>query len=258
VRKPIGRATHAALDYGLAAVLLAAPRMLGLDRRARTVAASFGVAQGCLNALTDQPLALRRQIPFARHGRADLAVLPATLGVPLLAGSLRDPRARVFFLGTSAALAVLYALTDWTGPTAPATQPRPRPRPAGSADPDTRAGTAARNPADSATPADGPADAAGPTTTLPAPPDGPRRPSTVDTAPSIREQTGTTHAADTGAQDAGTVPAPERPADLAALARERMAELPAETASGRRDPDSPPGAGDPADYTAEHKGRRGR
>lgn len=89
--------------------------------------------------------------------------------------------------------------------------------------------------------------------------DGPRPPATVDTAPSIREQSSTTtHGPDTGAAVAGAVSAAGPTEALAELARERVAELPAETAAGRRDPDSPPGAGDPAEFVAEHEGHGGR
>jgi NADP-dependent 3-hydroxy acid dehydrogenase YdfG len=97
--------------------------------------------------------------------------------------------------------------------------------------------------------AEGPATATGPVA-----PDGPHPPATVDTAPSIRDQPSTTaHGADTGA-----VPAPGPAEGPAGPGRHRLAELPAETASGRRDPDPPPGAGDPADFVAEHEDRGGR
>jgi hypothetical protein len=35
------------------------------------------------------------------------------VGLPLLPGAMRDGRARTFFLAVAAALAAVYALTDW-------------------------------------------------------------------------------------------------------------------------------------------------
>jgi NAD(P)-dependent dehydrogenase (short-subunit alcohol dehydrogenase family) len=84
--------------------------------------------------------------------------------------------------------------------------PSPEPQHPGSAPSSAR--TAARNPADSATPAEGPADAAGPTARPePAAAGRRRRPASVDTAPSVRDQpSSSAQGADTGAAHAGSEP----------------------------------------------------
>jgi hypothetical protein len=224
VRKPIGPALHGALDYGFSTAMLMAPRLLGLPRRARIVAAALGSAQGGLNAVTDQPLAARRLVAYRTHGSVDRAGLPVALGLPLLTGAMRDGRARTFFLAAAAALAAVYALTDWNaqerasaqrgpqesgategGPQEPESG-MPGPQSLGSAGPDARGTTdAAEGPADAAGPSDG---AIGVRRS-----GGPRRPSTVDTAPDVRGAGAatTSHSARTGAEAAGRADEPQPP-----------------------------------------------
>jgi hypothetical protein len=234
VRKPIGPALHGALDYGFFTAMLMVPRLLGLPRRARILAAALGSAQGGLNAVTDQPLAARRLVAYRTHGSVDRAGLPVALGLPLLTGAMRDGRARTFFLAAAAALAAVYALTDWNaqerasaergpqeesgategGPQEPESG-MPGPQSLGSAGPDAEGTTDARSTTDPATPAEGPADAAGPSDGAIGVPrsDGPRRPSTVDTAPDVRGAGAatTSHSARTGAEAAGRADEPQPP-----------------------------------------------
>jgi hypothetical protein len=154
------------------------------------------------------------------------------VGLPLLPGAMRDGRARTFFLAVAAALAAVYALTDWHaqerasaergpqesgategGPQEPESG-MPGPQSLGSARPDAGGTTDGRSGTDAATPAVGPADAAGPSdgTIRASRLDGPRRPSTVDTAPAVRgEGSATSHSTDTGAQAAGRADGPHLP-----------------------------------------------
>lgn len=108
-RKPISREAHGAIDYGF----LAALTLLGLGGAARTLSYLFGVAQGLLNALTDQPLALKRLVPFRTHGTIELASGPLFVALPWLTGALRDARARNYFVVLGVLLVVVYNLTDW-------------------------------------------------------------------------------------------------------------------------------------------------
>jgi hypothetical protein len=163
----------------------------------------------------------------------DRAGLPVALGLPLLTGAMRDGRARTFFLAAAAALAAVYALTDWNaqerasaqrgpqesgaaegGPQQPESG-MPGPQSLGSAGPDADGTTDARSTTDPATPAEGPADAAGPSGGAIGVPrsDGPRRPSTVDTAPDVRGAGAatTSHSAPTGAEAAGRADEPQPP-----------------------------------------------
>ena len=173
--------------------MLTVPTLLRMPRRARAVAAALGTAQGGLNAVTDQPLAVRRLVAYRTHRSVDRAGLPVALGLPLLTGSIRDRRARTFFLAAGAALAAVYALTDWNAQVrrpadAEPQQPpfrQPGPQSRGSAGPDAHGTTDARSATDPATPAEGPADAAGPSAAATGAdrPGGTRRPATVDSAP---------------------------------------------------------------------------
>jgi hypothetical protein len=113
MRRPITPAVHGALDYGYGAALLVLPRLLGLDRRARTLAAAFGLVDGALGAVTDQPLAVRRLVPFPLHGLIELAATPVVLLLAFLTGAARDRRARTFFLAAGATVGVVFSLTDW-------------------------------------------------------------------------------------------------------------------------------------------------
>jgi len=89
--------------------------------------------------------------------------------------------------------------TDETGSADSGTD-RTGPQSRGSAGPDAAGRTTARGD-DPTHPAEGPADAAGPAVDTG---DGPRRPTTVATAPSIRDAASSAQAADTGAVQGGT------------------------------------------------------
>lgn len=77
--QPIKVEAHSLIDYGFAAVSLSAPFVLGLRGAARAIPVAWGLGQGTLNALTDQPYALRRVVSFKGHGRAEAVALPALL-----------------------------------------------------------------------------------------------------------------------------------------------------------------------------------
>jgi hypothetical protein len=117
VNKPIKPGAHGAIDYGLLALNLSAPSLLGLNGAARALAYLFGGAQGGLNAVTDQPLALRRIVPFGTHGTIELSSGPLFVALPLalpwLTGTLKEPKARAYFLILGAVLVAVYGLTDW-------------------------------------------------------------------------------------------------------------------------------------------------
>ncbi|TCK24660.1 hypothetical protein [Pseudonocardia endophytica] len=114
MRRPITPRLHGALDYGFLALNLTILRLLRLPRRARTIFGAFGLVQGGLNALHDQPLAVRRAVPFATHGTVERNSLPVFVGLPLLAGSLHERRTLRYFLAAGATLVTVYSLTDWS------------------------------------------------------------------------------------------------------------------------------------------------
>lgn len=116
MKKPISPMAHGAIDYGFLAVMTVGPSVLGLQGAARLIPRLLGGAQGALNAFTDQPLAVRRVVPFRTHGRLEKLGGAAFVALPLVTGALRERRARGFFGAMLALLLVNYNLTDWDAP----------------------------------------------------------------------------------------------------------------------------------------------
>jgi len=113
MRKPLTPQKHAIVDYVFLAANLTGPALVGASPRAKVLFASFGAVQGSLNAFTDQPLAIKRLIPFKVHGLIEKYSGPAYVALPLLLGVHRNPRDRALWLGMGAALITAYNLTDW-------------------------------------------------------------------------------------------------------------------------------------------------
>ena len=113
MRRPLSPEQHGIADYGFLAANLALPSLLGASRAARLLFAAFGAVQGSLNAVTDQPLAVRRLVPFRLHGRIEKLSGPAYLLLPLLTGVHRDPRGRAYWIAAGIALVTVYNATDW-------------------------------------------------------------------------------------------------------------------------------------------------
>lgn len=87
--KPIGPAAHGAIDYGFVTMQALAPHLFNLQGSARALCYTFAGAQGLLNALTDQPFALKRLVPFRVHGQLETPFVPALLLLPWATGALK-------------------------------------------------------------------------------------------------------------------------------------------------------------------------
>lgn len=111
--KPISRDVHALLDYGLAASNLAVPKLVGMSAKACLLFGGFGLVQGAVNSLTEHKYAIRKLIPFATHGKIDVASVPVAVVAPLLLGLHREPKARAYWIGSVVALVGEYVLTNW-------------------------------------------------------------------------------------------------------------------------------------------------
>ncbi|MFC4430986.1 hypothetical protein [Citricoccus alkalitolerans] len=112
--RPITPRLHGIIDYALLGVWAGVPRLLGLPPKVRTVFTAMGVAQAGLNAVTDQPYALRRIIPFRVHGTIEKYGAALYVVLPLATGVWRDRRSRAFYGALGAALVTNFNLTDWT------------------------------------------------------------------------------------------------------------------------------------------------
>lgn len=79
----------------------------------QTVFGATGLAQAGLNAVTDQPYALRRLVPCRVHGEIEKYSGPLYVLLPLAAGAWRDRRSCACFLGFGAVLLTNFNLTNW-------------------------------------------------------------------------------------------------------------------------------------------------
>lgn len=111
--RPISPRAHGAIDYGLLMMWAGVPHLLGLPQPVRTVFATMGLGQAGLNAVTDQPYALRRIVPFRVHGLIEKYSSPLYVVLPLAAGTWDDRRSRVYFLAAGAVLVANFNLTNW-------------------------------------------------------------------------------------------------------------------------------------------------
>jgi hypothetical protein len=114
MKKPITPTIHGALDYGLVAANVALPAVLKMSRRARLLFGAFGLVQGGLNAVTDQPLAIKPIVPFRVHGLIDRNSAPVYALAPLLTGVAKEPKARAYWIAVGVSLVAVYLLTDWS------------------------------------------------------------------------------------------------------------------------------------------------
>jgi hypothetical protein len=111
--KPIDPTTHAALDYGLSAMQILGPDLLGLSARARVVSAALGASYGVTTAVTDTPLGIAPTISFRLHGALEVPFIAAMLGLPWITGACKGPTAKLFFLGCAGMALANFVMTDF-------------------------------------------------------------------------------------------------------------------------------------------------
>lgn len=113
MKKPIGPKAHGAIDYGFVTMQALAPSLFGLRGSAKSLCYAFAGAQGVLNAFTDQPLAVRRLVPFRVHGQLETPFVPALLLLPWVTGALKQRKARRYFVSFFVVALANYLLTDY-------------------------------------------------------------------------------------------------------------------------------------------------
>src|SRR3954468_5716306 len=113
MNKPIDPKLHIAIDYGLSALQIVGPELLGLGRRANAVGTLFGVAYGATAAMTDTSLGISRVVSFEAHGLMEPASIAAMAVVPWLTGACKRPKAKLFFLSSVGLALVNYLMTDF-------------------------------------------------------------------------------------------------------------------------------------------------
>ena len=112
--KPISPTMHGALDYGMAMGAAAAPSLLKMPARAAGLA--YGLAGAVLGmaAFTDFQPSVKRAVPLRAHMAADSALGMALPAMPWVMGFSQNKRARNFFLGVTAMMALSTAMTNWS------------------------------------------------------------------------------------------------------------------------------------------------
>lgn len=111
--QPIGPKLHGAIDYGFFSIQMLAPSLFGLKGTARTLCYAFGASQGILNIFTNQPLALKKIVPFRIHGQLETPFVPSLLLLPYLSGALKERNARPYFISFFGIALANYLLTDY-------------------------------------------------------------------------------------------------------------------------------------------------
>jgi hypothetical protein len=96
---PISAFLHGLIEYGAAALLIAAPFLLGFDSTAaRALAIVTGVGVIVLAATTDSPAGLSRTLPPGIHVVLDLALVALLIAAPFLFGFSDEGAPTAFFI----------------------------------------------------------------------------------------------------------------------------------------------------------------
>jgi|SRR5690606_4965529 len=112
--KPIKPVHHGIIDYGYAAVQLAAPTVLGLNKKTVKLHQLLGLKVLGLNALTDSPTGLKPIVSFEAHQKADLALIGSMAAMTGLKHIRNKRRSLIFHLTMVGLAAAHYLLTDYS------------------------------------------------------------------------------------------------------------------------------------------------
>jgi hypothetical protein len=113
MKKLLDRQGHALSDYGFTLVQWLVPEISGMNKNAVYLYRVLGTNLAVYNALTDQPLAVKRVIPYQTHDVIDVGNV-ALLALLTLHKDIRsDKRALRFHLGLVGLAAVNILITDW-------------------------------------------------------------------------------------------------------------------------------------------------
>jgi hypothetical protein len=114
-RGPIPPFVHGVLDYLLAALLIAAPFLIGFDEDAATaLSIAAGVAVLMLGAFTAWTTGIVKSIPPVAHAMLDYLLAALLIALPFLAGFSDDGTASAFFVVVGVVGLVLTIATRFT------------------------------------------------------------------------------------------------------------------------------------------------
>ena len=115
MEKPINRFIHGIIDYKYAAVVSAAPELMGFkdeEKTATTLCRVMGSGALLYSVFTRYELGLFRVMPFKTHLMIDVAANAMAVGAPWLFGFAHNKRARNTFLGAGLMGLAVAALTQ--------------------------------------------------------------------------------------------------------------------------------------------------
>ena len=113
-RGPIPPLAHGLLDYLFAALLIAAPFVVGFDADAATaLSIAAGVAFLLLGAFTAWTTGIVRSVPPVAHAMLDYALSVLLIALPFLAGFTDDGGASAFFVVAGVAGLLLAVATRY-------------------------------------------------------------------------------------------------------------------------------------------------
>jgi len=114
-RGPIPPIVHGLMDYLLAALLIAAPFLIGFDEDAATaLSIAAGVAVLMLGAFTAWTTGIVKSIPPVAHAMLDYLIAALLIALPFLAGFSDDGTASAFFVVVGVAGLLLTVATRFT------------------------------------------------------------------------------------------------------------------------------------------------
>lgn len=111
--KILGPKVHAALDYVVVLVFLAAPFALGLSGIAAWLSWLLAGVHLALTLVTDSAFSAVKWVPLKVHGWIELAVGPALLASPWVLGYADAAPARDFYLAAGALIFATWLITDY-------------------------------------------------------------------------------------------------------------------------------------------------
>ena len=111
--KPITPKIHGINDYLFSTVLFIGPHLIGLNRRLSALYSVLGINLFLYNAFTNQPVAIKKMIPYHDHLKLD-CINVATLGLLTFYKPIKNNRKAGIFHIAFVSLAIINVLlTDW-------------------------------------------------------------------------------------------------------------------------------------------------
>ena len=114
-KKPLTPLHHGIIDYSFAAVQIAGPTLLGLNKKTRTLHQLLGLNLLGNTALTDSPAGIKPVVSLKTHRKVDLAVLGSMTALTAMKPIYKNRRSLIFHLALVGLGAASFLLTDYKG-----------------------------------------------------------------------------------------------------------------------------------------------